>query len=180
LIDDIMSDSLPSWKDGPAKQAIFTFVKETTTAGSPSFVDPQDRIAAFDQDGTTWVEQPSYAQVMFALQQLAVMADKDPRIRDDELFKTVLSGDAATVAKLQVPELLKIVTATHSGMSVEEFQKSVESWITTAQHPRYQRLYTDLVYLPMIELLEYLRANDASVQVLLHPAQADWARGHRG
>jgi phosphoglycolate phosphatase-like HAD superfamily hydrolase len=154
-----MTDPLPSWNDGPTKKAIITFVKETTTQGSPKYVEPEERIAAFDQDGTTWVEQPSYAQVMFAFHRLGLMAEKDPTLKETEPSKTVLSGDAEAIAKLGVPELLEVVTVTHSGMTVEAFQKAVQDWITTAQHPRFKRLYTDLVYQPMLEVIRYLRAN---------------------
>jgi phosphoglycolate phosphatase-like HAD superfamily hydrolase len=161
-----MSDPLPSWNDSPAKQAIITFVKETTVQGSPNFVEPEDRIAAFDQDGTTWVEQPSYAQVMFAFHQLGVMAAKDSTLKKVEPFKTVLSGDEAAIAKLGVPELLKVVTVSHSGMTVDAFQKAVQDWITTAQHSRYKRLYTDLVYLPMLEVMQYLRANGYKIIIV--------------
>ena len=153
------ADVLPSWNDGNAKQAILAFVKQTTTPGGPKFIEPANRIAAFDQDGTTWVEQPAYTQVMFAFDQLAAMAAKDQQLKETEPFKTVLSGDSAAIAKLEVPELLKIVTLTHSGMTVEAFQKAAEDWIKTAKHPRYHRLYTDLVYLPMLELMQYLRVN---------------------
>jgi phosphoglycolate phosphatase-like HAD superfamily hydrolase len=160
------TDPLPSWNDGPAKQAIIAFVKETTTPGSPTFVEPEDRIAAFDQDGTTWVEQPSYAQVMFAFHQLGVMAAMDSTLKETEPFKTVLSGDGAAIAKLGVPELLKVVILTHSGMTVEVFQKAVHDWITAAQHPRYKRLYTDLVYQPMLEVMDTLCANGYRIVIV--------------
>ena len=161
-----MTDPLPSWNDGAAKQAIVTFVKETTTQGGPKFVELAERIAAFDQDGTTWVEQPAYAQVLFAFHQLGVMAAKGPSLKEIEPFKTVLSGDSAAIAKLGVPELLKVITLTHSGMMVEVFQKTVQDWITTAQHPRYKRLYTDLVYQPMLEVMHYLRASGYKVIIV--------------
>jgi phosphoserine phosphatase len=161
-----MTDPLPSWNDGAAKQAIVTFVKETTTRGGPKFVELAERIAAFDQDGTTWVEQPAYAQVLFAFHQLGVMAAKGPSLKEIEPFKTVLSGDSAAIAKLGVPELLKVITLTHSGMMVEVFQKTVQDWITTAQHPRYKRLYTDLVYQPMLEVMHYLRASGYKVIIV--------------
>jgi phosphoglycolate phosphatase-like HAD superfamily hydrolase len=161
-----MTDPLLSWNDGQAKQAIVTFVKETTTQASPRFVEPEERIAAFDQDGTTWVEQPAYVQVLFAFHQLGVMAAKDPSLMEIETFKTVLSGDSAAIAKLEVPEILKVVTVTHSGMTVDDFQKTVHEWIRTAQHPRYKRLYTDLVYLPILEVMQYLRASSYKIIIV--------------
>jgi phosphoglycolate phosphatase-like HAD superfamily hydrolase len=153
------TDPLPSWNNGAAKQAIISFVKETTTQGSPKFVDPVARIATFDEDGTTWVEQPLSAEVIFSFHQLEVMAAKDPKLKDVEPFKTVLSGDRAAIAKLQLPALEKILAATHTGMTVEVFAKSAQDWITSAQQPRYKHLYTDLVYQPMLEVMQYLRAN---------------------
>jgi phosphoglycolate phosphatase-like HAD superfamily hydrolase len=153
------TDPLPSWTDGAAKQAIVTFVKETTTQGSPQFVDPVARIATFDQDGTTWVEQPLYSQVMFAFHEVGVLAAKEPKLKDVEPFETVLSGNREAIAKLSLPELEKILAVTHTGMTVEAFQKNVQDWITTAQHPRFHHLYTECVYQPMIEVMQYLRAN---------------------
>jgi hypothetical protein len=154
-----MTDSLPSWNDVPAKQALIGFVKETTTQGSPKYVEKEERIATFDQDGTMWVEQPTYSQIMFTFHQLGVMAAKDPKLKDLEPFKTVLSGDNAAIGKLAVPELLKVLALTHSGTTVEVFQKTAHEWLTTAQHPRFKRLYTDLVYQPMLEVMQYVRAN---------------------
>jgi hypothetical protein len=154
-----MTDPLPSWNDGPAKQAIISFVKETTTQGHPKYVEQEGRIATFDQDGTLWVEQPTYSQVMFTFHQLGVMATKDPKLKDVEPFKTVLSGESAAIAKLGIPELLKVFALTHSGTTVEVFQKTAHEWLTTAQHPRFRRLYTDLVYQPMLEVMRYLRAS---------------------
>jgi hypothetical protein len=153
------TDPLPSWNAGPAKQAILNLVKDTTTQGSPKFVDPAARIATFDQDGTTWVEQPLYSQIMFAFHQVGVMAAKDPKLKDIEPFKTVLSGDRAAISKLTLPDLEKIVAFTHTGMTVEEFQKIARDWISTAQDPHFKHLYTDLVYQPMTEVMQYLRAN---------------------
>src|SRR5271169_6121000 len=118
-----MTDPLPSWNDGAAKLAIIAFVEGTATEGSPNYVEPEERIATFDQDGTLWVEQPTYSQVMFTFHQLGLMAAKDPKLKDVEPFKTVLSGDSAAIARLPVPDLLKIVALTHSGTTVEEFHK---------------------------------------------------------
>jgi hypothetical protein len=153
------TDSLPSWNDGPAKQAILEFVRVTTDKTSPKFVAPEARIAAFDQDGTTWVEQPMYTQVLFALHQVGVVAEKDPKLKTVEPFKTVLSGDRAAIAKLTVPDLEKILAVTHSGMTVDAFQAIVQDWIAKAKHPRFQRPFTELVYQPMLEVMQYLRAS---------------------
>jgi len=171
------TDPLPSWNDGPAKQAIVTFVKETTEQGSPSFVPPAERIAAFDQDGTTWVEQPMYAQVMFAFHQLGVMAAKDAKLKSTEPFKTVLSGDRAATAKLSLPDLEKILAVTHTGMTVEVFQKSAQDWITSARHPRFQRLYTELVFQPMLEVMKYLRDNGYKTYIVTGGGQ-DFVRAY--
>ena len=132
---------LPSWNDGAAKQAIVTFVKETTTQGGPQFVDPVARIATFNQDGTTWVEQPLYSQVMFAFHQLGVIAAKDPMLKQVEPFRTVLSGDREAIAKLTLPDLEKTrrrYPYGHDGRGIS--RKSVQDWITTAQHPRFHHL----------------------------------------
>ena len=152
-------DPLPSWNDGPAKQAILEFVKVTTDQANPKFVPPEARIAAFDQDGTTWVEQPMYAQVMFALHQVGVVAEKDPKLKDVEPFKTVLSGDRAAIAKLTMPDLEKILAVTHTGMTVDAFKQIVQDWIARAKHPHFQRPYTELVHQPMLEVMKLLRAN---------------------
>jgi phosphoserine phosphatase len=152
-------DPLPSWNDGPAKQSAMTFVKEVTDQSGPNYLEPEDRIAAFDQDGTLWVEHPLYTQVIYCLDRVKVIAEQKPELKKVEPFKTVLSGDRAAIAKLSMKELEKILLATLAGMTVEEFQAQVKKWIATAKHARYDRLYTELVYQPMLELMQYLRAN---------------------
>jgi phosphoglycolate phosphatase-like HAD superfamily hydrolase len=154
------TDPLPSWNDGPAKRAIVAFVKDTTDKAGPKYVAPEARIAAFDQDGTTWVEQPNYGEAMFAFDQLAVELDKHPRLKYIEPFKTVMSGNQAAIAKLTNEDLLKIAAAiTHSGMTVPQFQQNVKGWLASAKHPRFHRPYTELAYQPMLEAMQYLRAN---------------------
>jgi phosphoglycolate phosphatase-like HAD superfamily hydrolase len=153
------TDPLPSWNDGAAKKAILEFVQATTTQGSPKFVPPAARIAVFDQDGTTWVEQPMYAQVIYCLERVAVLAKAKPELKDVEPFKTVLSGDREAMAKLTMPDLEKILAATLSGMTVEQFGAEVKDWLATARHPRFKRPYTDLVYQPMLEVMGLFRAN---------------------
>jgi phosphoglycolate phosphatase-like HAD superfamily hydrolase len=153
------SDPLPSWNNGPAKLAILEFVRITTDQANPKYVPPEDRIATFDQDGTTWVEHPMYTQVMYCLDRVPVVVAKKPELKNVEPFKTVLSGDQAAIAKLSMPDLEKILAATLSGMTVDEFKGEVKKWIATAKDPRWHRHYTELVYQPMLEALQYLRAN---------------------
>jgi hypothetical protein len=150
---------LPSWNDGPAKQAIIDFVRATTTQGSPNFAPPEDRIAEFDQDGTLWVEHPIYTQVVYCLDRVPVLANAKPELKDREPFKAVLSGNREAISKLSMKEMFEIVLATQSGMTVEAFRDDVRKWLATAKHPRWNRLYTELVYQPMLEVLGYLRAN---------------------
>ena len=153
------TDPLPSWNDGAAKKAIVEFVQATTTQGSPKFVPPAERIATFDQDGTLWVEQPMYAQVMYCLDRVPALVKAKPELAKVEPFKTVLSGDRAAIAKLSMPALEKILAATLTGMSVDEFNAEVKKWLAEAKDPRWKKPYTELTYLPMQEVLKYLRAN---------------------
>ena len=152
-------EPLPSWNDGPAKQAILNFVKTTTDKSSSNFVPPEQRIAEFDQDGTLWVEHPVYTQVIYCLEHVPPLVKEKPELKNRQPFKTVLSGDREAIAKLTIRELFEIVIATQSGMSVEEYSDDVNKWLGTAKHPRFDRLYTELVYQPMIEVLRYMRAN---------------------
>src|SRR5271154_6927724 len=153
-------DPLPSWNKGPAKEAIITFVKDTTEKSSPKYLEPQDRIATFDQDGTLWTEHPLYAQAMFALSRLGEMGSQHPEWKEKEPFKSVLTGDREAMSKFSEQDWMEIVAVTHSGMSTEAFQALVKQWITTAKAPRFDRLYTDLVYQPMLEVMKYLREKD--------------------
>jgi phosphoglycolate phosphatase-like HAD superfamily hydrolase len=150
---------LPSWNDGAAKQAILDFVHATTDQSSPKFVAPEERIATFDQDGTLWVEHPLYSQVMYCLDRVAAVVGHKPELKSEEPFKTVLSGDHAAMAKLSLHDLETILAATLTGIPVETFEADVNKWLTTAKHPRWNRLYTELVYQPMLDMLQYLRAN---------------------
>jgi phosphoglycolate phosphatase-like HAD superfamily hydrolase len=153
------TDPLPSWNDGPSKQAIVDFVQATTTEGSAKFLPPAERIATFDQDGTLWVSHPMYTQVIYCLERVPAVVARKPELKHVEPFKTALSGDRAAIAMLPMADLKKILAATLTGMSVEQFQTEVSQWLATAQHPRWRRPYTDLTYLPMQEVLAYMRAN---------------------
>ena len=155
-------DPLPSWNDGAAKQSIVEFVKATTTQGSPQFVLPEERVATFDQDGTLWVEHPMYTQVMYCLERVPALAKAKPELAKVAPFNTVLEllhGDRAAMEKLTLPDLEKVGFATITGISVETFQAEVKQWLAEAKHPRWKKPYTELTYLPMQEVLKYLRAN---------------------
>jgi phosphoglycolate phosphatase-like HAD superfamily hydrolase len=155
-------DPLPSWNEGASKTAITEFVKATTTQGSSDFVEPEERIATFDQDGTLWVEHPMYSQVMYCLERVPALVKDKPELANVEPFKTVMSflaGDRAAIEKLSTPDLEKIAAATLTGMTVDEFVALVEQWIATAKDPRWKRPFTELTYQPMQEVLNYLRAN---------------------
>ena len=154
-----VTDPLPSWSDGPARQAIVEFVNTTTDRSGPGFVPPAERVATFDQDGTLWVSHPMYSQVVYCLDRVPAVVKARPELANVEPFKTVLSGDRDALAKLSKDDLFKILAATLTGISVDEFRAEAQQWIETAEHPRWKRPYTELTYLPMQELLTYLRAN---------------------
>jgi phosphoserine phosphatase len=150
---------LASWNDGPPKQAILDFVQATTDQSSKTFVAPEDRIATFDQDGTLWTEHPLYTQAMFALDRVHTIAPQHPEFEKVEPFKSVLSGDREALGNFTERDWAEIIAATHAGMSTEEFPALVGPWLQTAKDPRFKRPFTDLVYQPMREVMEYLRAN---------------------
>jgi len=153
------SDPLPTWNDGATKQAIVAFVQQTTTSGSAKFVPPEERVATFDQDGTLWVEQPIYSQVMYCLERVPAVVKAKPELANVEPFKTVMSGNRDAIAKLSKQDLEKILVATLTGMPVDQFNADVSKWLDQAKHPRWKRPYTELTYVPMQDLMKYLRAN---------------------
>lgn len=152
-------DPLPSWNAGAAKTAITNFVAAVTTAAGRDFVPPEERIAVFDNDGTLWVEQPMYTQLAFALDRVKALAPQHPEWKTEQPFKAVLENDHKALAAGGIEGAVKIVMATHAGMTTDAFADLVRGWMGTARHPRFDRAYTDLVYQPMLELLAYLRAN---------------------
>lgn len=151
---------LPSWNEGPTKQSILKFVRGVTTVGGPEFVEPEDRIAVFDNDGTLWSEMPFYFQFAFILDRMKAMAPQHPEWKDNPLYAAVLANDMKTVAARGERAILELAMVTHAGMTTDEFSKIVEDWIVSARHPKFNRPYTDVIYQPMLELLAYLRAND--------------------
>jgi phosphoserine phosphatase len=151
-------DPLPSWNDGTTKQAIVRFVGEATRAGSPTFVPPDERIATFDNDGTLWVEQPMYTQFVFAIDRVKALAPQHPDWKTTLPFSAALDGDMKTLLAQGEKGMVAILAATHAGNTTEEFSKVVTEWTAAAKHPRFQHLYTECVYQPMLELMAWLRA----------------------
>ena len=153
------TDSLASWNEGPAKQAIRDFVAAVTQKNSPDFVPVTERIATFDNDGTLWAEQPLYFQFNFAIDRVKALAAAHPEWKEKEPFKSVLADDLKGALAGGKSGLMEILAATHSGMTTEEFANIVKDWLDTARHPKTHRLYSEMIYQPMLELLAYLRAN---------------------
>ncbi len=153
------ADPLPSWNDTAPKKGIVAFVERVTKEGSSDFVPVPERIATFDNDGTLWAEQPLYFQFLFAIDRVKALAPQHPEWKTKEPFASLLKGDMKTALTGGEHAFLEIVAATHSGMTTEEFDRIVKEWLATAKHPKTGRLYTDMVYQPMLQLLAYLRAN---------------------
>ncbi|MCI0913295.1 HAD family hydrolase [Pseudomonas putida] len=153
------ANALPSWRDGPSRQAIEAFVGAVTTEGSEDYVPEAERIAVFDNDGTLWSEQPLYFEVLFALDEVKRLAPQHPEWTSQQPFKAVLEGDQKALSDSGMDGMLKIVAATHGGVSTEAFIANTQRWLATAVHPRTHRPYTEMVFQPMLELLQYLRAN---------------------
>jgi phosphoglycolate phosphatase-like HAD superfamily hydrolase len=153
------SDPLPSWNEGTTRKSITEFVARVTTQGSPDLVPVEQRVAVFDNDGTLWCEQPMYVQLAFMLDRIKVLAPDHPEWANEEPFKAVLAGNMTALAASGEAGLIKLMAATHAGMTTDEFSTIVSNWLATARHPRFNRPYTELVYQPMLELLTYLRAH---------------------
>ncbi len=153
------AEPLSSWNDGDAKQTIVSFVEKVTTPGSVDYVPPAERIAVFDNDGCLWAEQPMYFQLFFALDRIKALAPQHPEWKDTEPFKSVLAGDVNAALAGGDKAILELVAASHAGMTADEFTKIVADWLATAKHPKTGKRYTEMIYQPMLELLDYLRAN---------------------
>ncbi|MGA8662613.1 MAG: HAD family hydrolase, partial [Candidatus Cybelea sp.] len=167
------NDPLSSWNEGAAKRAIIDLVVATTTPGSPSFVAEGDRIATFDEDGTTWVEHdPVYTEVLFSLDRIVELAHEHPEWETAQPFAAVIGADRSAIASFTKAQWEKIIVATHTGVSVSDFNAAVEAWITHAKDRRWQRPYTDLIYLPMLEAMSYLRANGYRTYIVTGGTQA--------
>jgi hypothetical protein len=157
---DKITDPLPSWNEGATKQAIMDYVNGATTEGSANFIPVSDRIATFDNDGNLWSEQPAYFQLFFAMDRIKALAPEHPEWKTTQPYQSVLENDMAKLMSYGEHGLIEIVMATHGGNTVKEFEQIVKDWLATAKHPRFDRPYTDLVYQPMLELINYMKAND--------------------
>ena len=156
---EVVADPLPSWNEGAAKQSIVDFVVRVTDPASPAFVPEAERVAVFDNDGTLWSEQPLYFQLLFAIDRVKALAPEHPEWKTKQPFKAVLDGDMEALAAGGMHGLIELVMASHAGMTTVEFEAIVKGWIATAKHPTTGRPFTEMVFQPMLELLDYLRAN---------------------
>lgn len=153
------TDPLPSWNEGPSKKSIISFVETVTSETGPDFIKPADRIAVFDNDGTLWAEQPYYFQLQFAIDRVKALAPAHPEWEKNKLIQAVLADDIHTVLSFGEKGLMELIMTTHAGITTDEFSQIVKDWISTAKHPKTGKLYNEMVYQPMLEVLDYLRAN---------------------
>lgn len=157
-VNAFSQDILPSWNEGPSKQAVLSFIEKTTTPGSADFVPAPERIAVFDNDGTLWSEQPIYVQIAFTFDRVKALAPQRPEWKTKQPFKAVLEDDLKGVLATGQKGLFELIAATHAGVDTDTFRTTVEQWLKTARHPRTGRPYTEMIYQPMLELLAHLEA----------------------
>lgn len=157
---------LPSWNDSKSKAEIISFVEKVTKQASPDFVPVADRVATFDNDGTLWTEQPIYFQLAFAIDEAKAMVFKNPELKKDSIFNAIANNDMETVMKVGEAGLGEILMVTHTGMNTDQFSKSVENWINTAKHPKTGKLYKEMIFQPMLELINYLKKNDFTIYIV--------------
>jgi len=160
------AEPLPSWNDGPSKNSIIEFVQAVTTEGSKDYVKPAERIAVFDNDGTLWSEQPMYFQVLFALEEVKRMAPQHPQWKTEQPFKAVLENDHQALAASGMDGLMKIIGATHTGITTAAFMDNAKTWLSQARHPKTGKPYTEMIYQPMLEMLDYLRSQDFKTYIV--------------
>lgn len=159
-------DRLPSWNEGPAKKAILEFVQSVSDPKNPKYVPPENRIATFDQDGTTWVEHPLYTQGLFALERVKMLSGKHPEWKKEEPFKSIIKGETQNIATFTEQDWVHIVAVTHTGMTTEAFLEDVTKWLRQAKHPRFKRPFTELIFQPMLEVMNYLRDHSFKVYIV--------------
>ena len=160
------AEPLPSWNDGPSKKSIIEFVQTVTTEGSRDYVKPAERIAVFDNDGTLWSEQPMYFQVLFALEEVKRMAPQHPQWKTEQPFKAVLENDHQALAASGMDGLMKIIGATHTGITTAAFMDNAKTWLSQARHPKTGKPYTEMIFQPMLEMLDYLRSQDFKTYIV--------------
>lgn len=160
------ADALPSWNDGPTKNNLIEFVQAVTTQGSKDYVKPEERIAVFDNDGTLWSEQPMYFQVLFALEEVKRMAPQHPQWKTEQPFKAVLENDHQALAASGMEGLMKIIGATHTGITTAAFMDNARTWLSQARHPKTGKPYTEMIFQPMLEMLDYLRSQDFKTYIV--------------
>jgi phosphoserine phosphatase len=154
-----VSEPLMSWREGQTKRAIISFVEQTARPGSPDYVPASERIAVFDNDGTLWAEQPAYFQLLFAMDRVRALAPQHPEWVTQQPFRAVLENDMAALAATGEHGAAQLIMATHAGLTTDEFAAIVRDWIRIARHPTTGRPYTEMVYQPMLELLDFMRAH---------------------
>ena len=162
----IQADPLPSWNEGATKTAIISYMNDVTNAESGNFINIPDRIAVFDNDGNLWSEQPAYFQLFFAIDRVKALASEHPEWKTTQPFKAVLENDMEELVKQGEHGLIQLVMATHAGNTTVEFDSYVKDWVKTAKHPTKNVGFDKLVYQPMLELLQYLRANDFKTYIV--------------
>ena len=160
------TDPLPSWNDVQSKKDIIAFVNTITDSTNANFVKPEDRIITFDNDGTLWSEQPAYFQLFFAIDRIKAMAADHPEWQKDKILKAAIDGDMKTLASEGEKGLMKIIMVSHVGMTTDEFAQIVQDWIATAKHPVTGKSYKKMVYQPMLEVINYLKANQCKVFIV--------------
>jgi phosphoglycolate phosphatase-like HAD superfamily hydrolase len=166
FVNVLFADPLPSWNEGETKNRIIEFVRVITDSQNPNFIPVEDRIATFDQDGTLWVEQPLYTQFIFALNQIKKKASEHPEWKDQEPYKWVIENNVEKFKTITEQDIAKIIAVTHAGLSVHQFYELVGQFLKTAEHPRFKRPFTELVYQPMIELISYLQDNQFKTYIV--------------
>jgi phosphoserine phosphatase len=160
------TDPLPSWNEGPAKRAILDFVDRVTRQGSPDFIPAAERVATFDNDGTLWIEKPMYVQGFFAIDQVKSQAPMHPEWREQQPYKAILENDKAAIAGITKRQIVEMLLAVHAGTSPAEFIGIARKWLQHARHPRFDVLFTELIYRPMLELMDYLRQHGFKVFIV--------------
>ncbi len=159
-------DPLPSWNDGPIKRSLIKFVSTVTDKANENFVAEDARIATFDNDGTLWVEKPVYTQAIYTYDRILRLAPRYPEWKTLPPFSYILSGNKKALENLSVKDLEKLLAATHTGMTVEDFNANVKNWLATAKDKHFDRLYTQDIYQPMLEAMQYLRDNHFKVYIV--------------